>query len=46
MTDYKKLILGFGVKEGRAYTWDGRTGYSGPLADWQGRDATTGRTRC
>ena len=32
MTDYKKLILGFGVKEGRAYTWDGRTGYSGPLA--------------
>lgn len=32
MTDYKKLILGFGVKEGRAYTWDGRTGYSSPLA--------------
>ena len=32
MTDYKKLILGFGVKEGRAYTWDGRTVYGSPLA--------------
>ena len=32
MTDYKKLILGLGVKEGVACTWDGTAGYRDSLA--------------
>ena len=33
MTDYKKLILGFGIKEGKAYSWNGQAEYGKPLTD-------------
>lgn len=32
MTDYKKLIVGFGYQEGRCTSWDGKRPYDGELA--------------
>ena len=33
MTDYKKLIVGFGYQEGKTSTWDGKKPYEGSLTD-------------
>lgn len=36
MSDSKKLILGFSLKEGRAYSWDGAKEYGRPLTELAG----------
>lgn len=33
MTDYKKLIVGFGLREGKASSWDGQFNYHEALAE-------------
>lgn len=33
MTDYKKLIVGFGLREGKTSSWDGQSDYHGTLSE-------------
>lgn len=33
MTDCKKLIMGFGYRNGKAFSWNGKLEYEGRLKD-------------
>ena len=45
MTDCKKLIMGFGYRNGKAFSWNGKLEYEAGLRSLPGQPVTTGQMK-